>query len=62
LPRPRPTDPGPGGSSEKIKVTMDIEPPPRWQLERAARYTDQIGNRFAERDQQASGAGNIGFA
>jgi hypothetical protein len=62
LPRPRPTDPGPGGSSEKIKVTMDIEPPPRWQLERAARYTDQIGNRFAERDQQARGAGQIGFA
>jgi hypothetical protein len=49
-------------ASKPIKVSMEVEPPPRWQLERAARYTDQLGNRHAERQQQAKGAGDIGFA
>jgi hypothetical protein len=48
-------------ASKPIKVSMEVEPPPRWQLERAARYTDQLGNRHTERQQQAKGAGDIGF-
>jgi hypothetical protein len=47
---------------KKLKVSMEVEPPPRRQIERAARYTDQIGSRHAQRQHQAAHAGNIGFA
>jgi hypothetical protein len=62
IPRPRPGDPGAGGSSRRVKLTMDVEPPPRWQIDRAARYTAQMGDMFAERQQQAAYPGDIGFA
>jgi hypothetical protein len=64
LPPPRPPMPPPVPlpRSRPIKVAMEVEPPPRWQLQRAARYTSQLGDLDAERDQQARGAGQIGFA
>jgi hypothetical protein len=45
-----------------MKVKMEVEPPPRHQIERAGRHQSQIDTHRLRRRRQAESAGNIGFA
>jgi hypothetical protein len=44
-----------------MKAQMEVAPPPRHQIERAARYTSQMGDHHSAREHQARHAGQIGF-